>query len=336
MPKGKATSRKRPASPRPAPKKSSRHSTHNPSVEQEPAELTPTIDYEKLARHIVQEQARAQNANVPPEQTSPNSRHQIDGTCEDIPTTSNQAISSDNVTTILDAVFQGESARNPTPITISDNIPLGATVPMKTKCKIWANEFIDLRTLLPNYTDDPLSITIKAGKIDVEQSQKQKSPLSINQWIDAFITFMSIYLQRYPAEACNLLKYCAYIREISRLHVDEAWRGYDETFRKLRESSLLPWQQPVPELRLRVAVMGPKFSDKSHPPYAKKSNFRPQKVCFAYNRGDKCSVSPCKYVHVCQECGNRHPRTKCFAKPKPQPHQPSRTSSNPSKTSNTT
>lgn len=83
MPKGKATSRKRPASPRPAPKKSSRHSVapHNPSVEQEPAELTPTIDYEKLARHIVQEQARAQNANVPPEQTSPNSRHQMDGTC---------------------------------------------------------------------------------------------------------------------------------------------------------------------------------------------------------------------------------------------------------------
>ncbi|XP_056002671.1 uncharacterized protein LOC125648676 isoform X1 [Ostrea edulis] len=188
---------------------------------------------------------------------------------------------------------------------------------MKTKCKIWSNEFIDLRTLLPNYTDGPLSITIQAGKIDVEQSQKQKYPLSINQWIDAFITFMSIYLQRYPAEACNLLKYCAYIREINRLHVDEAWRGYDETFRKLRESSLLPWQQPVPELRLRVAAMGPKFSDKSHPPYAKKSNFRPQKVCFAYNRGDKCSVFPCKYVHVCQNVAIDIPEQSVLLNPSP-------------------
>ncbi|XP_056002672.1 uncharacterized protein LOC125648676 isoform X2 [Ostrea edulis] len=125
------------------------------------------------------------------------------------------------------------------------------------------------------------------------------------------------YFRRYPAEACNLLKYCAYIREINRLHVDEAWRGYDETFRKLRESSLLPWQQPVPELRLRVAAMGPKFSDKSHPPYAKKSNFRPQKVCFAYNRGDKCSVFPCKYVHVCQNVAIDIPEQSVLLNPSP-------------------
>lgn len=82
--------------------------------------------------------------------------------------------------------MRGESAQAITPITIQDSIPLGATISTRIKNKIWSNEYIDFRSLLSNQSEDPLSITIRAGKINVEHNQKQKTPICINQWTAAF------------------------------------------------------------------------------------------------------------------------------------------------------
>ncbi|KAK3103944.1 hypothetical protein FSP39_023083 [Pinctada imbricata] len=245
----------------------------------------------------------------------PADSHQAEASC------SNESHS--NVNSILDAVFSaGESVRSfsdacLSTISLTESVPLGATTSAKIKNKIWSNEFVDLKSLLPDQKDEPLSITIKAGKIDVEQSSKNKAPLNINQWTDAFLIFSSIYLEKNPQDACHLLKYCFSVREMSRMHIDPAWRGYDESFRRLRESNTLAWQQPVQELRLKAAAMGSKPPAKTYS-QSYKQPFRQisGKVCFAYNRGVQCTSYPCKYAHVCQECSGRHPKSRCFQKNK--------------------
>lgn len=60
------------------------------------------------------------------------------------------------------------------------------------------------------------------------------------------------------------------------MHVDEAWRCYDETFCKLRESSTLPWEQPVNELTLKIVAMGSKVQYKQYTQLnGKKNRFVP-------------------------------------------------------------
>ena len=151
---------------------------------------------------------------------------------------------------LLDDVFTGESAgstlNNGSQIQLTDCVPLGATVSAKLKLKIWNNEFVELKSLLPNSNEEPLSIMVKAGKIELQQVSSNKNPITIHQWTDAFLIFISIYLQKFPQEASNLLKYMYTIREINKLHGEQAWRNYDETFRKIRETSLLPWERVVP------------------------------------------------------------------------------------------
>lgn len=81
-----------------------------------------------------------------------------------------------------------------------------------------------------------------------------KVPISLGQWTDAFFIFSAIYLEKFPTEAPNLLKYCHMIREMQYLHGDQAFRMYDVNFRKLRETVNVPWQNVVQELRLKAAT----------------------------------------------------------------------------------
>ncbi|XP_062601970.1 uncharacterized protein LOC134263599 isoform X2 [Saccostrea cucullata] len=124
--------------------------------------------------------------------------------------TSSVSSSTPVLGTLLDQVFAGEPARAsdlPYSSTIvSDGIPLGSSVSSKLKSKIWNNEFIDFRSL-QNTREEPLSVSISTGVIKLHQSPKCKSPISISQWTDAFFVFSAVYIEKYPAEAPNLLKY---------------------------------------------------------------------------------------------------------------------------------
>lgn len=88
----------------------------------------------------------------------------------------------------------------------------------------------------------------------MHQGQKSKVPISLGQWTDAFFIFSAIYLEKFPTEAPNLLKYCHMIREMQYLHGDQAFRMYDVNLRKLRETVNVPWQNVVQELRLKAAT----------------------------------------------------------------------------------
>lgn len=208
---------------------------------------------------------------------------------------------------LLDTIFLGEPARSHTQgeqDLLEDGIPLGTTVSHKIKTKIWSDEFIDLRSLL-SFREDPLSVTISTGVINLHQDPKFKAPISIAQWTDAFLIFSAIYLQKFPDQAPHLLKYCHTIRELHRLHGDTAFRTYDEQFRKLKESRNVPWQKPIAELRLRALTMS-----KSLPAKTQNQPFR-ARFCFQFNKGERCTRNPCQFKHSCMQCRANHPISKC-------------------------
>lgn len=222
------------------------------------------------------------------------------------------------VVSLLDKIFSGEASHvdNSVAFQPSDGIPLGATVPMKIKNKIWNNEFIEIKTLLPNHKEDPLSVSIVPGAITLQQTSK-KIPLSLNQWTTCFHIFMAIYIEKKSDEASHLLKYCEFIRELSYDHGDSAWRFYDESFRRLRETHSAPWQQPIEELRGKAISLNIKsrlnvsnFGSRQNKP--KQHSFRAkERTCFSFNRGETCS-NTCDYKHACAFCkSGSHNKLSC-------------------------
>lgn len=174
--------------------------------------------------------------------------------------------------------------------------------------KIWANQFINLNILLQQ-REGPLSLKISTGSVTLQQGfSKPKTPMSIQQWTDAFVIYMAIYIEKYPEQAPHLLKYCYFIRDMHKMLGDKSWRVYDENFCMLRESSNLPWQKPVEELRVKASAI---CNFQSQQPFRTNAGSRPIKFCYAFNNGESCSHNPCPYSHKCQLCSMSHARVNC-------------------------
>ena len=86
---------------------------------------------------------------------------------------------------LLDDVFTGEPANSNSDsgsqIQLTDCVPQGGTVSAKLKLKIWNNEFVDLKLLLPNSTEEPLSIMVKYGKIELQQASTNINPITMDR-----------------------------------------------------------------------------------------------------------------------------------------------------------
>lgn len=79
----------------------------------------------------------------------------------------------------------------------------------KTKIKIMNSEYFYHKSLLDN-KEEPLSVTITSGMINLHHGQKSKCPLTLNQWTYAFFIFSAIYSEKFPNEGANILKYLFY------------------------------------------------------------------------------------------------------------------------------
>ena len=292
--------------------------TTSTTVSQGPAIASQSlpIDYDLLAAAIIrksqppQEQPLNCPASTSPQvQTCPSSSQPTEQHHNNYAPSQPEVIQPANpsgIGALLDQVFLGEPAGSNQPsIDIKEGIPLGASVSSKLKAKIWNHEFIDLRSLLDN-GEEPLSVTISTGVINLHQGQKSKYPISLSQWTDAFLIFSAIYMVKFPQEGPNLLKYCHMVREMQYLHGDNAFRLYDEQFRKLKESVNIPWQNPVQELRLRAATVKAQYSKQPQ----SQQPFR-AKICFQYNKGERCTRTPCPFKHCCLQCKATHPKNKC-------------------------
>ncbi|XP_062605774.1 uncharacterized protein LOC134267583 [Saccostrea cucullata] len=294
-------------------------------------EPLPQIDYDRLAEAILKKQGQVtepDNGGLP---VSPGPSTDADtpqqAASASSPDTANTTVNNKGLGAAqqssflltLDKIFGGESFvgavddNNVTPLQLSGGIPLGATIPMRVKQKNWANQYVDLRVLLPEHKQETISVQIDQGSIKLNSKQSGKPPLSIYQWTNAFITFMSIYIESNSQSASNLLKYMSTVRHLHASNGDSAWRLYDEQFRKLREVSDLPWQQPLNELIIRVTTMS-KSQNQTFPRNKTSNNqpFRgPIRFCYTYNNGQQCTSTNCPYRHICSLCKETHPRIQC-------------------------
>lgn len=174
--------------------------------------MIPNINYELLAKEIVnQQKAAGEKPNIGESVGQPIMVNSVEDTApvfgESTPAAA--TIPASALGTLLDNVFTGEPAGNLSQSTgssfacssnlqihLSDFVPLGASVSSKLNIKILNNKFVYLENLLPTSGDEPLSIVVQAGKIEIQQAASNKTPI-----------FSTIYLQKFPNEACNLLKY---------------------------------------------------------------------------------------------------------------------------------
>ena len=59
---------------------------------------------------------------------------------------------------------------------------------------------------------------------------------------------MDIYLEKYPHEAKNMLKYMSIIKDLYEIKGVQTFRSYDQSSRLLKKNYKLPWQKPIDEL----------------------------------------------------------------------------------------
>lgn len=78
-------------------------------------------------------------------------------------------------------------------ISMTDGISLGSIASQKTT-KLWNNKFVDVMSLL-SVRDEPLSVSISTGVINVQQGPRYKFPIA--QWTNATLIFASIYIEVY-------------------------------------------------------------------------------------------------------------------------------------------
>ena len=123
---------------------------------------------------------------------------------------------------------------------------LGTSTPQNIRGKIWRGEFIDL-TVLVDSQDNATQVMQDAAEqeranLTVAQVEgtwvlKPFTPppknkiFSIEAWTNAFLVYMSIYIEAHPASVHDLLKYCHLIRSAASRYHGFGWRDYDTEFR---------------------------------------------------------------------------------------------------------
>ena len=139
----------------------------NPTTQPVSSASNPLIDYDQLAAAILRQQQQA----MPSTSNPPSADTQLQAS-----SSSNSSIDLNNANLLnnLQQLFSGESVADigsntysphPVPFTVADGIPLGSTVPVRVKNKIWNDQFIDLKCLLPNFKQEDLSIKIENNSI---------------------------------------------------------------------------------------------------------------------------------------------------------------------------
>lgn len=206
--------------------------------------------------------------------------------------------------------------------------PVGSFVPLKLKEKIWESQFVDLSLLLKSQRDiheyvenGPVGeLQFKNGTFSIS-SREQSTRLSINQWSSAFIVFIAIMLERFPARAQELLKYFRDIRLAASRSPN--WWKYDEQFRQLKASNpSSSWGTINMELWLIniSSSVGPSTTQgQSNAQFNKSSQKTPSATqssklitCHFFNSGNKCPFYPnCRFSHSCEACGGNHKKSTC-------------------------
>ena len=201
----------------------------------------------------------------------------------------------------------------------SASLPLDARIPDGLRAKIWAGEYIDLAIMLKPTRMQHLEYGHAYGGAPTATNVVAKSPnnthefISFEKWLQAFNLYMAVYLLK-PANmplAVQMLKYAKIIRGLADAGGD--WRSYDEAFRSLRYLRGWSWGSINWEMWMTASQFIRRPA--SVPPFSGKGGIRSMErgPCFAFNRGEMCEKTSCRFVHKCSVCGgSSHRAIRCF------------------------
>ena len=96
--------------------------------------------------------------------------------------------------------------------------PLTLGIDPKTKGMIWANEFVDLGELLTHNTPrERFRMVETSNSLGYEKIPPAPCRFqNMTHWMSTFHVFFSIYCQKYPLEADNLMKYASIIQHLAK------------------------------------------------------------------------------------------------------------------------
>ena len=168
-------------------------------------------------------------------------------------------------------------------------------------------------------------------------AEKPKAILNIDKWTSAFFVFTSIFLEKHPQRAVEMIKYTDLIRKLAFRFGGFGWVNYDREFRlEQAQNPARSWATYDGDLFLEKLAM-PVFSNQrqnfrgqsSRFPHSRagfpsqlsqsqnsKAGFQNREgVCFAFNKQRKCFRKACKWAHKCSICFQpTHPASACTQK----------------------
>jgi hypothetical protein len=178
----------------------------------------------------------------------------------------------------------------------------------KIKEQIWAGKYIEFQLLL-DIDDVKFKLHFEKNSDNPELSlieEKNRKPLSLNQWLSAWNQLSSIIFIKGVELAAMLPHHMENILEMHREGGD--WTYYHRQFRKLIEKGEAQWGSTHLELYLRAKLkvnQGQTANRSSNPKW-------PLGVCFSYHKGLGCRFNDqCKFQHRCFNCGFDHPFSYC-------------------------
>ena len=210
----------------------------------------------------------------------------------------------------------------------SGGLTVSQTIPQKIKLKIWQHKFIDFVELLnPHNMTPSYSVSLNANSLLSDKpalmfQPKSKKQLNEFEWNQAWDSYMSVYLKRYPEQLDQMLTYHQHIQRMMARQAN--WRDYDYHFRVDREYVQFDWDIVRPDLeRDAYNSFRPYTKQSGNPSYKTSSSTQsiPKGYCFAYNTiGKRCVRDNCSFKHVCPECQNKHPKYQHGKPFKPSSH----------------
>ena len=137
----------------------------------------------------------------------------------------------------------GIVGERPTNMASFSSVPLGSLVDPKVKAKIWAGQFVQLDTLVGEFSEYPVLIFDTKNRNPSVQMRENVSRRIFNvaQWTDAFLVYVAIYTECHPTYVASILKYVQLVRSMAASARNNMFIAYDRDLRKLRAHNNMPW-----------------------------------------------------------------------------------------------
>lgn len=190
--------------------------------------------------------------------------------------------------------------------------PRNEHVSDKLRSKIRKGEYIDFKDLLPHHRDEKprKRFTINEGFFE---EVEDNSTMVFYSWIDAFITFMSIHLEFYPAEVQGMLRHFEIVKGFHVAGKDGI--EYDYLFRRMKSrNSDMVWGEYIAEIAANLKERNQTQQKKAEQPPKKKP--KRSGTCNKFNSAEGCKFGmKCYFAHKCRKCASPdHPEYRCSRK----------------------